>query len=114
MVIAPDYPGFGEMNLYDFDADRYESGTMKAVFDHIRAVYFLTTLPYVDTAHIAVIGHSLGRHNAIFIGAFISRLKVVASSCGWTGFDYYSTGERAIKEFGVRLGTWAQKRYMPP
>lgn len=112
VVISPDYPGFGDLKDYNFDADRYESGTMKGIYDHLRAVDFLTTLPYVDSSRLGVIGHSLGGHNAIFIGAFDPRLKVVASSCGWTGFDYYSIGKRDTL-YGGRLGPWAQKRYMP-
>ena len=113
IVIAPDYPSFGEMKEYDFDKDRYQSGTMKGIFDHMRCIDLLQSMPTVNPERIGVIGHSLGGHNAIFVGAFDTRLKVVVSSCGWTGFDFYNVGEEYIRKFGSRLGPWAQPRYMP-
>jgi acetyl esterase/lipase len=113
IVMAPDYPSFGETQAYDFEHDRYRSGTMKGIFNHIRCVDLLLSMPNVDPNHIGVIGHSLGGHNSIFVGAFDTRLKVVVSSCGWTGFDFYDIGEDLAKKYGGRLGPWAQERYMP-
>ena len=113
VVIAPDYPSFGDMKDYDFDKDRYESGTMKGIFDHMRCVDLLQSRSDVDSERIGVIGHSLGGHNSMFVGAFDKRIKVVVSSCGWTLFDYYNVGEEASKKYGGRLGPWAQTRYMP-
>jgi len=112
VVIAPDYPSFGDLDNYDFDNDRYKSGTMKGIFNHIRCVDLLQSRKYVDPDRIGVIGHSLGGHNAIFVGAFDKSLKVIVSSCGWTLLDYYDIGE-AAQQYGGRLGPWAQKRYMP-
>ena len=34
-VLAPDYPSFGDSKDYDFAHDRYESGTMKGIFNRI-------------------------------------------------------------------------------
>src|SRR5690606_3682235 len=82
VVIAPDYPSMGEQKDYDFDNDRYESGTMKAIFNHIRCIDLLTAREDVDPERIGVLGHSLGGHNSMFIGAFDTRLKVIVSSCG--------------------------------
>ena len=113
VVIAPDYPSMGELKDYNFKTDRYESGTMKAIFNHIRCVDFLSSLSYVDAGRIGVIGHSLGGHNAMFAAAFDERLKVVVASCGWTLMDYYNIGEAASARYGGRLGPWAQDRYMP-
>lgn len=113
IVIAPDYPSFGDMKDYDFDKDRYQSGTMKGIFDHIRCIDLLQSMPKVDPEKIGVIGHSLGGHNSIFVGAIDTRLKIVVSSCGWTGFHYYDIGEEAARKYGGRLGPFAQKRYMP-
>ena len=113
VVIAPDYPSMGDSRDYDFERDRYLSGTMKGIFNHMRCVDLLQELPEVDPDRIGVIGHSLGGHNAMFVGAFDPRIKVIVSSCGWTLFDYYDIGEEASKKYGGRLGPWAQDRYMP-
>jgi pimeloyl-ACP methyl ester carboxylesterase len=113
IVIAPDFPSFGDQKDYDFESDRYQSGTMKGIFNHMRCIDLLQSRADVDTENIGVIGHSLGGHNSIFVAAFDERLKVVVSSCGWTQFEYYSIGEAAEKKYGGRLGPWAQTRYMP-
>jgi dienelactone hydrolase len=104
IVLAPDYPSFGDSKDYDFQADRYQSGTMKGIFNHMRAVDLLVARDDVDAARIGVIGHSLGGHNAMFVGVFDERLKVIVSSCGWTPFgDYY----------GGKIAGWTSDRYMP-
>lgn len=104
VVLAPDYPSFGDYSDYDFSSDRYESGTMKGIFNHIRCLDFLETQKYVDPERIGVIGHSLGGHNAIFVAVFDERFKAIVSSCGWTPFhDYY----------GGNLKGWTSDRYMP-
>lgn len=114
VVIAPDYPDFGDSEAYDFKTDRYGSGTMKAIFNNMRCVDLLQSRPDVYPDKIGVIGHSLGGHNAIFTGAFDDRLKVVVSSCGWTLFhDYYNGDEQSAKKHGGKLWAWAQERYMP-
>jgi len=104
VVIAPDYPPFGGYQGYDFGADRYESGTMKGIFNHMRCVDLLQARPDVDPDRIGVIGHSLGGHNAMFVGVFDTRLKVIVSSCGWTPFHDYKQG---------RIAGWTSDRYMP-
>jgi dienelactone hydrolase len=108
VTLSPDYPSFGE-HPYDFAANpQYASGSMKAVWDNIRAVDLLSSLEEVDAEHIGVIGHSLGGHNAIFTAVFEPRLKVIVSSCGfstmtkddvpsWTGPRYMP---RIASEFG--------------
>lgn len=104
VVLAPDYPSFGDSAKYDFNADRYVSGTMKGVFNHLRSVDLLCERSEVDAERIGVIGHSLGGHNAIFAALFDMRLKVVVSSCGWTPLhDYY----------GGNLKGWTSDRYIP-
>jgi len=114
VVIAPDYPGFGDQKGYDFNTDRYESGTMKAIFDNMRCIDLLETRADVDPDKIGVIGHSLGGHNAIFTGAFDTRLKVIVSSCGWTLLpDYFNGDQASAQKYGGKLWPWAQERYMP-
>ncbi len=104
VVIAPDYVSFGGLKDYDFAADRHQSGTIKGIWNHLRAVDLLVARPDVDAQRIAAIGHSLGGHNAIFLGVFDPRVKVIVSSCGWTPFhDYY----------GGKLKGWTSDRYMP-
>lgn len=104
VVIAPDYPSFGDDKDYDFNSDEYVSGTMKGVVNHMRSVDALLSTTSIDPERIGVIGHSLGGHNAMFLGAFDERVKVVVTSCGWTPFhDYY---EGNIKG-------WTSDRYMP-
>jgi len=109
VVIAPDYPGFGDMEDYNFETDRYQSGTMKAIFNHMRCIDLLQARKDVDSKRTGVLGHSLGGHNALFVAAFDTRIKVIVSSCGWTLFDYYNNG----KQNSNTLGPWAQEVYMP-
>jgi len=103
VTLAPDYPSFGE-HPYDFAASRWASGSLKAVWDNIRAVDLLQGLPEVAGDRIGVIGHSLGGHNAIFTAAFDERLKAVVSSCGFTRFHRY---------YGGKLAGFTSPRYMP-
>jgi dienelactone hydrolase len=103
VTIAPDYPSFGEHD-HDFDRDRYESGSMKAIYDNMRAIDLLTGLPEVDPQRIACIGHSLGGHNSIFTAVFDPRLKAIVSCCGFTRFHKYQGGD---------LTGWSSARYMP-
>lgn len=104
VVIAPDYPSFGDSKNYDFAADRYVSGTMKGIFNHMRCHDLLESRPEVDPERIGAIGHSLGGHNAMFVGVFDTRLKVIVSSCGWTPFHDYYQG---------KIAGWTSDRYMP-
>jgi dipeptidyl aminopeptidase/acylaminoacyl peptidase len=103
VTLAPDYPSFGEYP-YDFAHDEYTSGSMKAIYDNIRAVDLLQSLPEVDPEKIGCIGHSLGGHNAIFTAVFEPRIKAVVSSCGFTQFSHY---------YGGDLKGWTSERYMP-
>jgi dienelactone hydrolase len=107
VCLAPDYPSFGEYK-FDFQAafraGLYQSGTMKAVWNNMRAVDLLQSLPEVDPDRIGVIGHSLGGHNSLFTAAFDDRLKVAVSSCGFNSFAKY---------YGGNLKGWTSDRYMP-
>ncbi len=107
VCIAPDYPSFGEYE-YDFEdafaKGLYQSGTMKAIWNNMRAVDILCELPEVDPDRIGVIGHSLGGHNSLYTAAFDDRLKVAVSSCGFCSFSKY---------YGGNLKGWTSNRYMP-
>lgn len=104
VTLAPDYPFFGDSRGYDFADDDYASGTMKAIYDNIRAVDLLQSLPEVDPERVGAIGHSLGGHNAMFTAAFEPRIKALVSSCGFTRFHKYYSGA---------LQPWAGQVYMP-
>jgi hypothetical protein len=104
VTLAPDYPSFGEYK-YDFPAsDGYISGSMKAIYENIRAVDLLVSLKEVDKNRIGCIGHSLGGHNSIFTAVFEPRIKAVVSNCGFTRFHKYYEG---------KLKGWTSIRYMP-
>jgi acetyl esterase/lipase len=105
VVIAPDYPSFGELTNYNFKTSPYRSGTMKAIADNMRCIDVLLARNDVDPKRIVVIGHSLGGHNALFTAAFDERITAAVTSCGWTPFHYYYGGKK--------LANWAQDRYMP-
>src|SRR5262249_51119792 len=59
VTLAPDYPNYGDYQV-DAYAKGYASATMKGIWNHMRAVDLLQTLPEVDGTRIGVIGHSLG------------------------------------------------------
>ncbi len=113
IVIAPDYPSFGELSKHDFAKDRFKSGMMQAVFNNMRCIDYLQSRPDVDGNKIGAIGHSLGGHTAMFLGAFDERVKIIVASCGWTQFEYYDAGAKVTQQHGGKLGPWAQDRYMP-
>jgi len=131
VTLAPDYPSFGEYD-YDFEHGKkggkkgigpicrdgpegashkldlspfsYISGTMKAVYDNVRAVDLLQSLPEVDPQRIGCIGHSLGGHNTMFTACFEPRIKAMVSTCGFTRFHKY---------YGGQLKGWTSQCYMP-
>ncbi len=105
VCLVPDYPSFGEYP-YDFkkQGGHYASGSMKAIWNNVRAVDLLESLPQVDKDAIGVIGHSLGGHNSLFTAVFEPRIKAIVTSCGYTPFhDYY----------GGKVAGWTSDRYMP-
>jgi dienelactone hydrolase len=104
VTLSPDYPSFGESKDYNFDTDKYISGTMKAIYDNTRAIDLLQSLPEVDPSRIGCIGHSLGGHNTLFTAAFDERIKAAVTSCGFTSSHKYKGGD---------LKGWTSPRYMP-
>ena len=103
VAFAPDYPSFGDY-AYDFAKSPHASGSIKAVWNNMRAVDLLQALPEVDDKRIGCIGHSLGGHNSLFSAAFDVRLQAVVTSCGFTSFAKYYQGN---------LKGWTSPRYMP-
>src|SRR5207237_7228903 len=79
VVLAPAYPLLASY-YPDLVQLGYSSGTMKAIWDNIRGLDLLESLPYVRRGRFAAIGHSLGGHNSIYTSVFDERLKVIVSS----------------------------------
>lgn len=109
VVLAPSYPIMAGYQP-DLNALGYRSGTMKAIWDNIRGLDLLDSLPFVRKKRFGAIGHSLGGHNAIYTAVFDPRIQVVVSSCGFDSFlDYYG-GDPANWQSGRG---WCQTRYLP-
>jgi dienelactone hydrolase len=64
------------------------TGMGKMVWDGIRAVDLLQSLPYVNKDKIGVIGHSLGGKEALYSAAFDERIKAAVSSEGGIGLKF--------------------------
>jgi dienelactone hydrolase len=103
VTIAPPYPIMAGYNP-DLKALGYQSGTMKAIWNNMRALDVLESLPYVKRGRFAAIGHSLGGHNAIYTAVFDPRIAVIVSSCGFDSYVDYKNGD---------ITGWTQERYMP-
>src|SRR5437870_5614894 len=91
VVLAPAYPLMANYQP-DLKALGYQSGTMKAIWDNIRGLDLLESLPFVRRGKFGAIGHSLGGHNAIYTAVFDERIKAVVSSCGFDSFLDYMDG----------------------
>jgi hypothetical protein len=109
VTLAPNYPLLAKYQP-DLKALGWQSGTLKAVWDNMRGLDLLESLPFVKPGALGTIGHSLGGHNSVYTAVFDERLKVVVTSCGLDSFlDYYKGDEKVwFPEKG-----WAQTRYMP-
>ena len=101
ICLAPAYPHLAN---YAPDLSKYESGTMKAIWDNVRGLELLATYAGADPDRFGAIGHSLGGHNALFTAAFDERIKVVVTSCGFDSFADYMDG---------KIQGWTSPRYMP-
>jgi dienelactone hydrolase len=103
VVLAPAYPIMADYQP-DLKALGYQSGTMKAVWDNIRGLDLLDSLPFVKGKRFGAIGHSLGGHNAIYTAVFDDRIVALVSSCGFDSFTDY---------MGGNITGWTSTRYMP-
>lgn len=110
VTISPAYPHLADY-APNLEALGYASGTMKAVWDNVRALDLLESLPFVDSSKgFGAIGHSLGGHNAIYTAVFDERIAAVATSCGFDSYRDYYGGEERVWFFGKG---WCQIRYLP-
>jgi hypothetical protein len=109
VTLAPNYPLLAKYQP-DIKALGWESGTLKAVWDNMRGLDLLESLPFVKPGAFGAIGHSLGGHNSVYTAVLDERIKVVVTSCGLDSYlDYYGGDKKVwLPEKG-----WAQTRYMP-
>ena len=103
VTLAPSYPLMANYQQ-DLKALGYQSGTMKAIWDNMRGLDLLETLPFVKKGKFGAIGHSLGGHNSIYTAVFDERIKVIVSSSGFDSYQDYMNGN---------IKGWTQERYMP-
>ncbi|HWQ92647.1 MAG TPA: alpha/beta hydrolase [Clostridia bacterium] len=103
VVLAPAYPQMANYHP-DLDSLGYRSGSMKAIWDNLRGVDLLESLPFVIPGRIGALGHSLGGHNAIYTAVFDQRIRAIVSSCGFDSFLDYKQGN---------IEGWTSPRYMP-
>ena len=103
VCLAPAYPLLANYQP-DWRKLGYQSGTMKAIWDNVRGLDLLESLPFVKRGACGAIGHSLGGHNSIYTAAFDDRIKVIVSSCGFDSYRDYMNGN---------ITGWTGDRYMP-
>ncbi len=110
VVIAPDYWPMGHYRRKNYNPyeNGYASGSMKGVWNHMRAIDVLHTLPEVDPERIGCIGHSLGGYNTLFLSAFDPRIKAIVSSAGFNSFFDYVSSEYG----GGDLANWGLDKHM--
>ncbi len=108
ITLSPNYPILAKYQP-DVNGLGWTSGTLKAVWDNMRGLDYLDTLPFVVRGQYGAIGHSLGGHNAVYTAVFDERIRAVVSSCGLDSYlDYYDGAEKSwFPEKG-----WCQTRYM--
>jgi hypothetical protein len=108
VTLAPNYPLLAKYQPPIKDLG-WASGTLKAVWDNMRGLDLLETLPYVKKDGFGTIGHSLGGHNSVYTAVFDPRIKAIVTSCGLDSYlDYYDGNE---KNWYPEKG-WCQTRYM--
>ncbi|MBI5769557.1 MAG: alpha/beta hydrolase [Verrucomicrobia bacterium] len=109
VTIAPNYPLLAKYQPDVFKLG-YASGTMKAIWDNLRALDLLDSMREVRPGAFGAIGHSLGGHNSIFTALFDPRIKAIVTSCGFDSFRDYYNGDPKNWEHGKG---WCHDRYMP-
>ena len=103
VTLAPSYPLLADYQP-DWRALGYESATMKAIWDNMRALDLLQGMDCVAAGGFGSIGHSLGGHNSIYTAVFDARIAAVVSCCGFDSYLDYMDGD---------IRGWASDRYMP-
>lgn len=63
-------------------------GMHKMLYDAMRGVDVLESLPIVDSKHIGCVGHSLGGKEALYLAAFDDRIRATVASELGIGFSF--------------------------
>ena len=108
VTISPSYPLLAKYQ-FDLKSLGYASGTMKAIWNNIRALDLLEALPFVKRGGFGAIGHSLGGHNSVYTAVFDDRIIAIVSSCGLDSYLDYMSGNPEV--WKPEKG-WCQQRYM--
>jgi hypothetical protein len=110
VVLLPDYWPMGHYRnqRYNPHENGYASGAIKGVWNHMRALDVLQSLPEVDGARLGCIGWSLGGYNTVFLGPFEPRIKVLVSHAGYNSFVDYA----ASKYGGGDLAKWSLDKHI--
>lgn len=64
---------------------RHHTGMVQMLWDGMRALDLLVSLPQVDPGRLGALGHSLGAKEALYLAAFDERVKAAVSSEGGIG-----------------------------
>lgn len=92
VVVCPRCFLWQDVTTYQQAVDRFQQrhpktlGMHKMLYDAIRGVDLLASLPEVDTDNIGAVGHSLGAKEALYLAAFDDRIKAAVASEGGLGF----------------------------
>ena len=109
VCLAPNYPLLAKYQPHLQELG-WDCGTLKAVWDNVRGLDLLESLPFVKPGKFGAIGHSLGGHNAVYTAVWDDRIQAVVSSCGLDSFLDYYRGSESVWRAGQG---WTQLRYMP-
>ena len=94
VTLAPNYPLLAKYQP-DLKALGWESGTLKAVWDNIRGLDLLESLPFVIPAASPRSATRWAGTTRSSPPSLDDRIKVVVSSCGFNSFaDYYGGADR--------------------
>ncbi|MHB0956010.1 MAG: alpha/beta hydrolase family protein [Pirellulaceae bacterium] len=83
-----DAPSFDEAVRRHRERHPQSLGMAKMLYDAMRAVDVLESLPQIDRTRIGAVGHSLGAKETLYLAAWDERVKVAVASEGGIGFRF--------------------------